>query len=85
MNDRPTAQPIPADDPRRQLVVARPEQDDSLPHIALAGNTYTIILSGTDTAGAYCLIDMRVPPGGGPRPIATTSRRCSPSWTGRSR
>jgi quercetin dioxygenase-like cupin family protein len=30
--------------------------------------TYTILLSGADTAGHYCLIDMHLPPGGGPPP-----------------
>jgi len=39
-----------------------------LPHIGLAGDTYTILLAGKDTAGRYCLIDMHVPPGGGPPP-----------------
>jgi quercetin dioxygenase-like cupin family protein len=32
----------------------------------LVGDTYTILLTGQDTAGRYCLIDMHVPPGGGP-------------------
>ena len=32
------------------------------------GDTYTILLTGKDTAGRYCLIDMHVPPGGGPAP-----------------
>ncbi len=31
-------------------------------------DTYTILLTGEDTAGRYCLIDMHVPPGGGPPP-----------------
>ena len=30
------------------------------------GDTYTILLSGKDTDGRYCLIDMVIPPGGGP-------------------
>lgn len=34
-------------------------------HVAVAGDTYTILLTGKDTAGRYCLIDMLVPPGGG--------------------
>jgi quercetin dioxygenase-like cupin family protein len=59
---------IPADDPRRTLVVARPDTDASLEHIALVGDTYTILLRGEDTAGRYCLIDMHIPPGGGPPP-----------------
>lgn len=60
--------PIPADDPRRTLVVARPDDDQSLPHVGVVGDTYTILLSGGDTAGRFCLIDMHVPPGGGPPP-----------------
>ena len=59
---------IPADDPRRQLAVARPDQDDALPHLGIVGDTYTILLTGEDTAGRYTLIDMHVPPGGGPPP-----------------
>jgi quercetin dioxygenase-like cupin family protein len=34
----------------------------------MVGDTYTILLKGEDTAGRYCLIDMHVPPGGGPPP-----------------
>ena len=60
--------PIPPDDPRRQLALARPDEDGSLPHIGLVGDTYTILLTGEDTAGRYTLIDMHVPPGGGPPP-----------------
>lgn len=37
-------------------------------HVGLVGDTYTILVSGEDTAGAYTLIDMHVPPGGGPPP-----------------
>jgi hypothetical protein len=58
--------PIPSDNLKRNLKVARPETDQSLPHIGLVGDTYTIILSGDDTNGRYCLIDMHIPPGGGP-------------------
>ena len=60
--------PIPPDDPQRQLKLARPETDESLPHIGVVGDTYTIVLSGDNTDGRYCLIDMHVPPGGGPPP-----------------
>jgi quercetin dioxygenase-like cupin family protein len=49
-------------------VLARPDEDRDLPHIGLVGDTYTILLTGEDTAGRYCLIDMHVPPGGGPPP-----------------
>jgi quercetin dioxygenase-like cupin family protein len=59
---------IPPDDPKRSLVIARPNTDQSLPHVGLVGDTYTILLSGNNTAGRYCLIDMHIPPGGGPPP-----------------
>jgi len=64
---RPAAT-IPPDDPQRDLTVAKPDEDRNLRHIALAGDTYTILVSGADTAGRYCLIDMHIPPGGGPLP-----------------
>ena len=59
---------IPDDDPTRELTHARPDTDKSLVHLAIAGDTYTILVAGTDTAGRYTLIDMHVPPGGGPPP-----------------
>ncbi len=65
---RQPATPIPADDPQRQSKLARPNADQGLPHFGLVGDTYTILLSGEDTNGRYCLIDMHVPPGGGPAP-----------------
>lgn len=60
--------PVPPDDPARRLTVARPDQDQRLPHLGLVGDTYTILITGGDTNGAYTLIDMHVPPGGGPPP-----------------
>src|SRR5215469_1086675 len=59
--------PIPPDDLRRQLTVAQPD-DPGLAHIAVVGDTYTVLLAGDDTAGHFTLIDMYVPPGGGPPP-----------------
>ena len=59
---------IPSDDLSRGLAVARPDVDQGLPHLGLVGDTYTILISGDDTAGRYALIDMHVPPGGGPPP-----------------
>src|ERR1700753_1182878 len=59
---------IPDDDPTRKLTYARPDSDYSLEHVGVVGDTYTILVSGTDTAGRYTLIDMHVPPGGGPPP-----------------
>jgi quercetin dioxygenase-like cupin family protein len=63
-----TQNSIPPDDLNRALVIARPNSDDQLPHVGVVGDTYTILLSGKDTAGRFCLIDMYVPPGGGPPP-----------------
>jgi len=41
---------------------------ETAPHIGLVGDTYTITVSGKDTNGRFCVIDMHVPPGGGPPP-----------------
>ncbi len=60
--------PLPPDDLARTLTVARPDTDQSLPHIGLVGDTYTITVSGDDTGGRFCVIDMHIPPGGGPGP-----------------
>ncbi len=60
--------PLPPDDLRRNAKVVRPNIDSALPHIGLVGNTYTLLLTGADTGGRYCLVDMHVPPGGGPPP-----------------
>jgi len=62
------ATPLPPDDTGRRFKVARPDTDQSLPHIGLVGDTYTVLISGDDTDGRYCLIDMYIPPGGGPPP-----------------
>ena len=62
-----SASSIPADDPSRALTVADPEGAD-VPHISVAGGTYTVLVSGAQTAGRYCLVDMLVPAGGGPPP-----------------
>lgn len=59
--------PLPPDDPRRNLVRADPESGN-LPHLSLVGNTYTVLITGEDTAGRFSVIDMHVPPGGGPPP-----------------
>jgi quercetin dioxygenase-like cupin family protein len=54
---------LPSDDLKRTLKLAEP---DKLPHIGLVGDTYTVTISGEDTNGRFCLIDMHIPPGGGP-------------------
>jgi quercetin dioxygenase-like cupin family protein len=56
---------IPADDPNRTLTVADPDSSN-VRHVAVAGGTYSILVSGAQTAGRYCLIDMIVPDGSGP-------------------
>jgi quercetin dioxygenase-like cupin family protein len=58
---------LPPDDTNRQLTVANPD-DPKLRHVSVAGGTYTILVTGEETNGRYCLIDMLVPPGGGPPP-----------------
>ncbi len=58
---------IPPDDPRRTLTIANPD-DPGSPHISIAGDTYTILVSGEQSGGHHCLIDMHIPPGGGPPP-----------------
>ncbi len=59
--------PIPADDLSRKLTVADPGSL-TVRHVAVVGDTYSILVSGAETAGRYCLIDMLVPDGGGPPP-----------------
>jgi quercetin dioxygenase-like cupin family protein len=56
---------IPPDNPDRTLTLV---QLDTLPHLGLVGDTYTISVTGEQTAGRFCVIDMHVPPGGGPPP-----------------
>ena len=58
---------IPADDLRRAFIVAQAD-NQKVTHVGVVGDTYTILLTGEDTNGRFCLIDMYVPPGGGPPP-----------------
>jgi hypothetical protein len=62
-----SATSIPQDNPKRALTVSRADDHNAL-HIGLVGDTYTILLTSKDTAGRFCLIDMHVPPSGGPPP-----------------
>jgi quercetin dioxygenase-like cupin family protein len=66
MTDTPSSA-IPADDPNRKLTIADPDGAGML-HISVVGDTYTILVSGAQTAGRYCLVDMLVPDGSGPPP-----------------
>ena len=67
--------PLPDDDPRRDLTVARPDDPDLL-HLAVVGDTYTVLLSGEQTAGRFALIDMLIPAGGGPPPHRHDFEEC---------
>jgi quercetin dioxygenase-like cupin family protein len=58
---------IPPDDANRKLTVADPD-DPRLRHLSIAGGIYTVLVTGEQTAGRYCLTDMLVPSGGGPPP-----------------
>jgi len=68
MPDAAATPTIPPDDSARNYTVARPDGDASLRHIAVVGDTYTILVDGVQTQGRYCLIDMLIPRGGGPPP-----------------
>lgn len=59
--------PLPADDLSRNLALAEVESTTAQ-HIGLVGDTYTITVAGKDTNDRFCVIDMHVPPGGGPGP-----------------
>ena len=63
----PSQTALPADDPGRTLTVAGPD-DPQVRHISVVGDTYSILVSGSQTDGRYCLIDMLVPDGSGPPP-----------------
>jgi quercetin dioxygenase-like cupin family protein len=58
---------LPPDDLARRVAIAHPDDPD-LPHVGVGTGTYTILLRGRDTGGRYTLIDMLVPPAGGPPP-----------------
>jgi quercetin dioxygenase-like cupin family protein len=63
-----TASTLPPDDLSRKLSSARADSGETVRHIGVVGDTYTILLMGSDTAGRFCLIDMHILPGDGPPP-----------------
>lgn len=65
MSDYPQ---IPPDDLERRLTLAHADTDQNLRHIGVVGDTYTFLVTGGDTNGRFCVIDMHIPPGGGPPP-----------------
>jgi|GEM_PF-2989642 hypothetical protein len=57
MNDTAKTSPratqtVPPDDPTRKLSIVNPD-DPALRHVSVVGDTYTILLSGAETAGRY--------------------------------
>ena len=60
--------PVPPDELTRALASANPDHNGKLRHIGLVGDTYTITIDGDDTNGRFCVVDMHIPPGGGPGP-----------------
>ena len=68
MTELKSSNPLPPpDDLTRALGFAQVDAETT-PHIGLVGATYTITVAGKDTNGRFCVIDMHVPPGGGPPP-----------------
>jgi len=70
-----TTAPLAADDPTRELAIARSD-DETLLHLAVVGDTYTVLLSGEQTAGRFAMLDMLIPPGGGPPPHRHDFEEC---------
>jgi hypothetical protein len=77
--------PIPEDTLLRNLAVAAPNKDQSLRHLGIVGDTYTILLTGDDTDGRFCLIDMYIAATGYHGVNADHSGRCSSSVAGQIR
>src|SRR4051794_9112276 len=63
------------DDPTRELAIARSD-DEALVHLAVVGDTYTVLLSGEQTDGRFAMLDMLIPPGGGPPPHRHDFEEC---------
>jgi mannose-6-phosphate isomerase-like protein (cupin superfamily) len=58
---------LPADNLNRDLAFVQMDSPTAQ-RIGLVGDTYTITVAGKDTNDRFCVIDMHVPPGGGPGP-----------------
>ena len=76
-----TTSALAADDPTRELAIARPD-DEALVHLAVVGDTYTVLVSGEQTDGRFAMIDMLIPPGGGPPPHRHNFEECFRVLTG---
>ena len=62
-------------DAARKVAIARPD-DPALTHLAVVGDTYTVLLSGDQTDGRFAMLDMLIPPGGGPPPHCHDIEEC---------
>jgi quercetin dioxygenase-like cupin family protein len=51
----------------KTLTIVGPQDGQGL---SVIGNSYRVVISGKQTEGKYALIEMLVPPGGGPGPHA---------------
>src|SRR5947199_8665145 len=69
---------LPEDDRAREPAIARPADPDLL-HLAVVGDTYTVLLSGEPTAGRLAMLDMLIPRAAGRHRTGTTSRSASVS------
>lgn len=65
MSEQTDSGQLGPDDESRQLSVVDPD-DPGLEHVGVVTDTYTILLTAADTGGRYALLDMLIPPGGGP-------------------
>jgi quercetin dioxygenase-like cupin family protein len=70
-----TMSPLAAGDPTRARDRARSD-DEALVHLAVVGDTYTVLLSGEQTDGRFAMLDMLIPPGGGPPPHRHNFEEC---------
>jgi len=66
--ETPKDAPLPPDDLSRTVSLTQVDGDGKFPHIGMVGDTYTITVAGEDTNDRFCVIDMHIPPGGGPGP-----------------
>jgi hypothetical protein len=65
----------PPEDDIRSVAIARPD-DPALTHLAVVGDTHTVLFSGEQTAGRFAMLDMLIPPGGGPPPHRHDFEEC---------
>src|SRR3954465_15143729 len=70
-----TTSPLAPDDPTRELAIARSDAE-ALVHLAVVGDTYTVLLSGEQTDGPFAMPDRLIPPGGGPPPHRHSFEEC---------